>query len=505
MDHEDSERRIAELERQLADAKAAREEEVRPRLGDRGDAAALDDPRQQPYQAEQEIGGNSGQFGDAQTVASQDAVIEHARRLALALRDERERQYGYPLKSGVSTGQPSGPGVAQLREALTRSALDAGLSQEQYKDALQHAGLRAGGTIKIGGQVVYQHCDPHSPVFLAPTGRRAPAVPGSGLEGQAGFPEPPVDGRLAPAPRRIPAAFWLAEVLPFRWWYVFALFMVAATPIALWIQWLMAFPIAAVLTVAAIYAVQFCSARNRIALLKWGQVATVTATQTLSRATYYSGTTWRSAPLPLAHGWRVQRPIYSGPSTKTLIRYTVNGSAGELVVRGREYYDGVVLADPRKPTRALCVTSFPYDLDRDESGNWIGRIRSPLKLGMAVWLILLVGWLAAAATMASAATGVGFGAYMFGTAVPRGGELSVGSDFETKTIACNDGHLSLTGFKNTFTITGHCASLMVGDTSNHVTVDSADSIDVSGSWNTVIYHSGSPTITNTAGNTVQQG
>jgi hypothetical protein len=64
MDHEDSERRIAELERQLADAKAAREEEVRPRLGDRGDAAALDDPRQQPYQAEQDIGGNSGQFGD---------------------------------------------------------------------------------------------------------------------------------------------------------------------------------------------------------------------------------------------------------------------------------------------------------------------------------------------------------------------------------------------------------------------------------------------------------
>jgi hypothetical protein len=336
-------------------------------------------------------------------------------------------------------------------------------------------------------------------------GRQALAPTGLGLGGQAGFSAPPVDGRLAPAPRKIPAAFWLAELLPFRWWYVFALFMVAVTPIALWIQLPIAFPIAAVLTVAVIYAFQFRFARDRIALLKWGQVATVAGTQILSRATYYSGTTWRNVPLPLARGWRVERPMYSGPSTKTLIGYTVNGSAGELVVRGREYYDGVVLADLRNPARALCVTSFCYDLDRDESGNWIGRVRPTLKLGMAAWSILLVGWLAAAATMASAATGLDFGANLFGTAVPTGGHLSVGGDFETKTIACNDGHLSLTGFKNTVTVTGHCASLTVGDTSNHVTVDSADSIDVSGDWNTVTYHSGSPRITNTADNTVQQG
>jgi hypothetical protein len=493
MEHEDPEKRIAELERQLADAKAARKEGIGLRPGDRRDQAA---PYQadQPYQAEQHFTGQARQFSDAQTVASQDVVFEHARRLAEALREER-----------MPTGRSSGPRVAQLREALTRAAVDAGLPQEQYKVALERAGLRAGGTIKIGGQVVYQHCDPHSPVFLAPMGRQALAPTGLGLGGQAGFSAPPVDGRLAPAPRKIPAAFWLAELLPFRWWYVFALFMVAVTPIALWIQLPIAFPIAAVLTVAVIYAFQFRFARDRIALIKWGQVATVTGTQILSRATYYSGTTWRNVPLPLARGWRVERPMYSGPSTKTRIGYTVNGSAGELVVRGREYYDGVVLADPRNPARALCVTSFCYDLDRDESGNWIGRVRPTLKLGMAVWSILLVGWLAAAATMASAATSLGFGAYLFGTAVPTGGHLSVGGDFDTKTIACNEGHLSLTGFKNTFTVTGHCASLMVGDTSNHVTVDSADSIDVSGDWNTVTYHSGSPRITNTADNTVQQG
>jgi hypothetical protein len=30
----------------------------------------------------------------------------------------------------------------------------------------------------------------------------------------------PSDDVLAPAPRRVPRAFVLAELLPFRWWYV---------------------------------------------------------------------------------------------------------------------------------------------------------------------------------------------------------------------------------------------------------------------------------------------
>jgi hypothetical protein len=169
MDHEDPEKRIAELERQLADAKAARDEEARPPLGDHRDAAAPYDAPQLPYQAAQHFAGQTRQFADAQTDVRRDAVIEHARRLAQALREER-----------MPTGQPSGPEVAQLREALTRAALDASLSQEQYKDVLEHAGLRAGGTIKIGGQVVYQHCDPHSPVFLAPMRAPSPRCSGSG-------------------------------------------------------------------------------------------------------------------------------------------------------------------------------------------------------------------------------------------------------------------------------------------------------------------------------------
>ena len=50
---------------------------------------------------------------------------------------------------------------------------------------------------------------------------------------------------LAPPPRKVPVAFRLAEVLPFRWWYVWTLLVVAVAPIALWIQLPMAFAVVA--------------------------------------------------------------------------------------------------------------------------------------------------------------------------------------------------------------------------------------------------------------------
>jgi hypothetical protein len=72
------------------------------------------------------------------------------------------------------------------------------------------------------------------------------------------------------------------------------------------------------------------------------------------------------------------RDRYSGPNVKTRISYTLDNCQGELAVSGREYTDGVVLADQRDPARARCVTSFAYDLDRDASGNWVGRLRPRL-------------------------------------------------------------------------------------------------------------------------------
>jgi hypothetical protein len=140
------------------------------------------------------------------------------------------------------------------------------------------------------------------------------------------------------------------------------------------------------------------------------------------------------------------------------------------------------------------------------------------------------------------------------TAVPQGGELRVGGNNEGRTVDCNDGKLTLygtntdyfvtghcasltvggysntvrvdsvdtlesTGYNNTatvqacnngnlklssygikFNVTGHCASLAISSYSNNVTVDSVDSINVSGYDNVVAYHSGTPTITDSGNN-----
>ena len=214
-----------------------------------------------------------------------------------------------------------------------------------------------------------------------------------------GRPSAPLDTRLADAPRGIPVRFMLAELLPFRWWYLFAMFMVAIPPVIVWITNPQLLAPAAVVLLAVIYAIQFWTARTRLSLLKWGRVAQVIGTEIVSRGTYYSGTTYSNVWLPQAHGWTVTRQLWSGPSTRTKVRYALDGHQGELVVKGRAYDDGVILADARHPERALCVSSFPYDLDRDQSGNWVGRLRTRLMIGMAVWVLIVIGWLGGAAIL----------------------------------------------------------------------------------------------------------
>jgi Protein of unknown function (DUF3060) len=325
----------------------------------------------------------------------------------------------------------------------------------------------------------------------APTGREPAAAPR--------------DDRLAAAPRKVPIRFLLAEVLPFRWWYVWTLFMVAVAPIAVWINMPTVFAAVAVVTLVVIYGFQLRGTWTRMALLNWGQVATVNGTDVEFRGTYYSGTTWYNAPLPVAHGWQVARPLYSGPSTKTRIRYALAGYQGELVVRGREYIDGVILADQRNPARARCVTSFAYDLDRDESGNWVGTLRPRLQIGMAVWALIVIVWLVVAAAIA---TGVaGHLVTTIGTVdISAGGTAGVSGNSTTKTVNCNDGHLNVSGNANTVTVNGHCASLVVSGNNNIVTVDAADTISVSGIGARVTYHSGSPQIDNEGiSNVVTQG
>ena len=135
--------------------------------------------------------------------------------------------------------------------------------------------------------------------------------------------------------------------------------------------------------------------RTQLALLKWGEVATVTDADVKNVGTYYSGTTYQNVRLPQAHGWKVTRNWYSGPGTTTKIGYQLNGTTGTLTMHGLGYDDGVILADKRDPQRALCVSSFAYALDRDPSGNWIGQVGGRVLTGSVLMIVVLLGWTAA--------------------------------------------------------------------------------------------------------------
>jgi hypothetical protein len=132
MHEDDPEQRIAELERELAAQK--RIAELERQLAEAKATAGQNYAVEQPHQ-------NS----DAPAGAGQDGPDEHARRYAQALLEE--------LRIGGTPGpdSPLGPEMAGLREALTRAAAGAGMSEAQINDALQHATV----TIKSGHAVVY--------------------------------------------------------------------------------------------------------------------------------------------------------------------------------------------------------------------------------------------------------------------------------------------------------------------------------------------------------------
>jgi transposase len=149
---DDPEKRIAELERQLAEVKATL----------RGAQGVTQPP----------------QFSDAQTGAAPDSADERARRHAQALWDG--------LRSSQPSGpdEPSGPEIAQLREALMHAAAAAGMSQAQIDDVLQRGQV----TIKSGHSVVYSGQDGPQHFGGTPAGvDYHSAYPQTGLRQQAGM------------------------------------------------------------------------------------------------------------------------------------------------------------------------------------------------------------------------------------------------------------------------------------------------------------------------------
>jgi hypothetical protein len=203
--------------------------------------------------------------------------------------------------------------------------------------------------------------------------------------------------RLADPPRRVPFSFRLVAFESWSWWEAFAVLMSVTAPIAVWAFVPATIPATLLLGLLAILVVRGRKYLKRVALLKWGKVATVTNSDELSRGTYYSGTTYQNMLVRQANGWDVTKRFYSGPASKTKVDYTLDGTNGSVTLRGLPYHNGVILADSRKPTRALCVSSFTFPVKPGVDGAWqTGGISPWSWLGVVITLCVHASIVAAA-------------------------------------------------------------------------------------------------------------
>lgn len=92
------------------------------------------------------------------------------------------------------------------------------------------------------------------------------------------------------------------------------------------------------------------------------------------------------------------------------------------------------------------------------------------------------------------------------TQVPAGQTVIVSGIRENRTIDCQDNTVIVSGIENRLEITGHCAAVTVSGVENTITLDSADTIGVSGFDNRVTFHTGEPDVANSGqSNVVEQG
>lgn len=201
--------------------------------------------------------------------------------------------------------------------------------------------------------------------------------------------------QLADPPRKVPFTFRIAA-FAWSWYEGFGIFIGLVAPIALWGFFPELIPSGFISAIALIAYVRGGKAVRRLGLVKRGRVATVTNVDELSRGTYYSGMTYNNMWVTQAHGWDVTRQIYSGPGCRTRINYSVDGVAGSLVLRGLAYDGGVILAHPRRPSVALCVNQFVYDVKPDASGELVGGLRVGTWIGIPFTLLMELGLVAGA-------------------------------------------------------------------------------------------------------------
>ncbi len=182
---------------------------------------------------------------------------------------------------------------------------------------------------------------------------------------------------LAEPPRAVPLAYRVAA-LGLNLWEAFVLVLFVLAPMAAWIMQphlrTVAFLVAAVLVVGT----RVRRYVRRVGVLRWGKVATVTTAEP-----HVSNTSHTNVPLRHARGWDVTTQLHTGSSITTRISYMVDGQAGSIRTRGLPYVDGVVLADSRKPSRAMVVSQFPHSVRPGLDGQFVGRLAP----GRWAWLL----------------------------------------------------------------------------------------------------------------------
>jgi hypothetical protein len=210
-----------------------------------------------------------------------------------------------------------------------------------------------------------------------------------GHYGAAGTPaEPPeVVSPLAEPPRHVPFSY-KAATFNLSVYELFILFIGAIAPIAVWAFQPKVVPgalIAAVLVIGWFRGTRYV---RRIGMLKWGKVATVTNNDTLDKGTYYSGVTYNNMRKRTATGWDAKTIWYSGPAYKNQVDYTLDGATGSLKWRGLQYHRGVILADSRKPSRAMELSMFPYSVKPGPDGQLTGELSAWLWGGIIATLVI---------------------------------------------------------------------------------------------------------------------
>ena len=207
----------------------------------------------------------------------------------------------------------------------------------------------------------------------------------------------------------------IAELVKSRSWldtgtYLFVLLMVAVLPLYVWMSHPGLFPPIALVLIAALVGRRLLGVRKRVALLRWGKVATVLEVR--SEEIFGAGSS--GVKTPVATGWRVDRHLHDADPYRNFIKYAAQPTMsaeeaaeeappyeGRLFIKGPRYRGGVILYDPRTPSVAACVDDFSSDLDCGPDGRFLGGFRPDQWRAGFLLTALTVGWLALIAYVAT--------------------------------------------------------------------------------------------------------